>query len=244
MSQLETNPLNTPTQLVVNPNQVMAVNPTANVTNFQWEDQLMIRYNKAQQQIQQLDWVKLANKNKFFDSFTWTIGATGNIWTKEITPRELLKLIPVGKNNNSFVDFNAVLFSLKNANNPFYAGYAVLYFDPAPTPDYYQNMIQGFTKTLANIWQFQTVPLSPKTADEVNFTIPLIYPFEKMRTHRFGSTEPYPITDYLLDYPLGRLAVDVFSPLASTSPIVDLEYTLSAQILDLEITGSYFNNAE
>lgn len=236
MSQVETNPIVNPTITVSNPNQIMQVKPAVQITNFLFEDASMVRQQRSPFSLDQMDWLSLANKNKFIAPIPWAVAATGDIYTLELTPNFISTLIPTGKTQNTFFDYDTVLFSLKSTANAFYQGYALVCFDPSPTPDFYGSVL-GFTKSNIDYWQLQNVKLSPKTSGEINFTIPLNYLLDKFKNNH-GVTDQAALDAYMGTYSLGRIIIRVLAPLATTSPNTTLVYTLSGQVVDLRTSGT------
>ena len=242
MSQTETNPLNNPTIRVKNPTQVMDILPTAQSTNFLMDDSVYLRMGENPITIQQLDWVKLAQKNKYIFNVNWTTTSTGIISTTLITPQYLNSLIPVGLDFNTYINYDNVLFSVKNANNPFYAGLILLAFDNAPTISYYSDIF-GLTLNARDIWQLSHVYISPKTDGETNVMIPINYPFAYMKNPRSGlspNDREFALNSYLSNYGFGVLRFFVLSQLDTTSPVLNQNLTVSGQVLDLSTGGLNF----
>lgn len=236
MSQVETNPVVNPTVTVTNPNQIMQVKPTVQITNFSFEGTPMVRTQRPPFSLDQMDWLTLAEKNKYIASFTWNISSTGIIYTLELTPAVIRSLIPTGFTQNTFFDYDTVMFSIKSSANAFYQGYALVCFDPAPDPLYNENIL-GNARTIKDFWQYQNVKLSPKTSGEINFTIPLIYLLDKFKNPH-GSLNQAALDAYMNGYSLGRILVYVMAPLATTSAITTQRYTISGQVLDLSTSGT------
>jgi len=235
MSQVETNPVLNPTTLVTNPNQIMQVKPAVQITNFSFEGSPMVRIQRPSFSLDQMSWLTLANKNKYIDTFTWNVSDSGTIYTLELTPNFINTLIPTGKTQNTFFDYDTVLFSIKSTANAFYQGYALICFDPAPTSNY-NSTVFGKTRTQADYWQYQNVKLSPKTTGEINFTIPLIYLLDKFRNVHAALNQGQ-LEDYMTSYSLGRIIVQVYAPLATNSSITNQRYTISGQVMDLATSG-------
>jgi hypothetical protein len=242
MSQTETNPLNNPTIRVKNPTQVMDVLPTAQSTNFLMDDSVYLRMRENPITIEQLDWVKLARKNKFFANLDWATSSAGMIYTLLFTPTVVNSLIPVGLDINTFINYDNLLLSLKNANNPFYAGLLLVAFDNAPTTTYYTDIF-GITLNARDMWQFSHIYVSPKTDGESNMLIPINYPFAYFKNPRASlpvADRQRALNDWVTDYGFGCLRIFVLSPLVTTSTILTQSITISGQVLDLSTGGLNF----
>jgi len=242
MSQTETNPLNNPTIRVRNPTQIMDVLPTAQSTNFLMDDSNYMRLGENPITIEQLDWVKLAKKNKYLANLNWSTSSTGMIYTQLITPSFVNNLIPVGLDINTFINYDNLLLSLKNANNPFYAGLGLLAFDNAPSTTYYSDIF-GITLNARDMWQFSHIFISPKTDGESNMLIPINYPFAYFKNPRVGlapTDKQLALNDWLTNYGFGCLRFFVLAPLVTTSTILTQSITISGQVLDLTTGGLNF----
>jgi len=252
MSQLETNPLTNPTILETHPTQQMLVKPPAQIMDLRSTSLFFVRNQTTQFTMEQLDWIKLAMKNKYISTFIWHV-SSGNSWfEKEFTIADLIPLIPIGLKFTSFKNFNTVLFSIKPTSNAFFAGLTMLCWDPAPTPSYYAD-IWNIDLTLTpdmgthRKFQFNKMMISPKTADEFQFIIGINSPFNFFKTKHVstGGNPILPRLDLLADYhdryPLGRIRSGVLSQLNTTSPLTSLSFSLSGQILDLATAGLFIN---
>jgi hypothetical protein len=242
MSQTETNPLNNPTIRVKNPTQIMDILPTAQSTNFLMDDSVYLRMRENPITIEQLDWVKLAKKNKYLANLNWATSSTGTIYTQLITPSFVNTLIPVGLDINTFINYDSLLLSLKNANNPFYAGLLLVTFDNAPSSTYYGDIF-GITLNARDMWQFSHIYISPKTDGESNILIPINYPFAYFKNPRTGlppNDTQLALNNWLTNYGFGCLRVFVLSPLVTTSTILTQSVTISGQVLDLSTGGLNF----
>lgn len=236
MSQVETNPVVSPTITVNNPNQIMQVKPAVQITNFSFEGIPMVRTQRPPFTLDQMDWIKLAEKNKYIATFTWNLVNTGNIYVLELTPAFIRTLIPTGFTQNTFFDYDTVMFSIKSSANAFYQGYSLVCYDPAPFPTYNEDIL-GRQRTPNDYWQYQNVKLSPKTSGEINFTIPLIYLLDKFKNNH-NQPDQASLDNYMGGYSLGRIIVHVLAPLATTSAITSQKYTISGQVLDLRTSGT------
>jgi hypothetical protein len=242
MSMLETNPLNNPTIRVRNPTQVMDVLPTAQSTNFLMDDSVYLRMKENPITVKQLDWVELAKKNKYLSNLNWGTSSSGMIYSQLITPSYVNNLIPVGLDFNTFINYDNLLFSLKNAHNAFYAGLLLVAFDNAPSPTYYSDIF-GITLSGRDMWQFSHIYVSPKTDGESNILIPVNFPFayfKNPRANLSSSDKQLALNNWITNYGFGCLRIYVLSPLVTTSTILTQSITISGQVLDLSTGGLNF----
>lgn len=234
MSQLETNPLANPTTVVTLPTQVMEVLPPTIMDTL---DLIPLNRNNSGFSIQQLDWVQLAKKNKYLATFNWTRAGAFASWISfNFTVNTIKRLSPVARQRMNYANASTLMISIKPTSNAFFQGYSNLYWDPAPTSDYY-NDILGITINSELTAQFKCYPISPKTSDEINLLVPINFPFDYMLFSPGSSTT---LTDYFDSYRFGSLRAVPFSPLATTSALVQLTYIMSGQVMDLKTAGTYF----
>jgi len=245
MSQLETTPELNPTRIESHPTQEMLVKEPMIVVDFRTTPSESIRHESSAFSIEQLDWVKIASKNKYIETFTWTVGSTVPWMEKEFTIADILPLIPIGLKYNSYANFNTVLISIKPTNNAYFAGLSALCWDNAPSLNYYDKY--NINLTNARKFQFQKIMISPKDSGEINFLIPLNFPFEFIKIVQTGTTYPYlgrlnAMAAYMNRYVLGRVRTAVLSVLATTSTLTSLQFTMSGQVLDLQTAGLNINS--
>lgn len=243
MSELETNPLNNTTIQVENPNQIMVVKPTVQITNFSYDGSDRISVPRPFS-LNQLDWIQIAAKNKYFDSFDWNVGDVGIIRRITITPQFIrTNLIPLGTNFNTWFDYKNVLMSIKSAANPYYAGLLMVSFLSSWNVDP-TNVKSAKVLSIRDLFQVPHVFISPKTSGEVNFLVPLNYPFEAFRNkpQGFGSAQTE-LELFMDNYVFGHIIISVLSPLATTSSKMKLTYTFSGQVLDLSTSGAIFTTS-
>jgi len=238
MSQLETNPLANPTTENDNPTQLMEVLPAAVVPNLRFDPPGLVRTQGPNIKIEQLDWIKIAEKNKFIKSFQWNVNNDSAWFNQEFDYNLVQTLTPVAWEINTYSNFNSLLMSIKPTNNAFFMGLTGLFFDPAPHINYYNNLFGIDAQHLTRIWQFRKVMISPKDSGEINFLVPINFPFEmfKNRINR-GPLYLRNVSSYLQDYPFGRLRSKPLTDLHSTSDLTALHFVLSGQVLDLETGG-------
>jgi len=237
MSQLETNPLDNPTVRVELPTQIMQVKPAVQTTDFQFLGSPLLRQPSSNFSMQQLDWIQIAKKNKLIDTYTWNISSSDPWLTLHIDFAFIRKIIPIGLSFNAYANLTHLLISLKPTNNPFFRGLSILTFIPHPVFNYH-NKLFGYplTNHLPHLSQFQRVVISPKTSGEINMLIPLNFPFNFWKTE-LGSASNNRVANYMLTYQFGSLFTGVYSTLETTGTLTSLDYTLSAQVLDLSTAG-------
>lgn len=242
MSQTETNPLNNPTVRVANPNQLMDVLPPSQLTDHRLDGQDFLRMHENPLRMLQMDWLKLPQKNKYFASFDWTTTSTGVVNTQQINHSFVQNLIPVGSTFNTFFNYDNLFISVKNANNPFYAGLLLQTWDNAPSSTYYVDILGFNSLTAVEQWQFSHQFISPKTDGETNCMIPINYPFAYFKNVSTPTSSPSELAldTYISSYTFGFLRHFVLSPLKTTSTILNQNLTLSGQLLDLSTAGLNF----
>lgn len=243
MSQIATAPETNPTEVVNSFHQVLNVKPSVEIIDFGADDMsdMPIRNSFV---MSQPDWVKLASKNKYIEKFTWNLTDTGIIWSKDWTYDTLAPLIPSGIIENSYVKFSKVLISIKPTNNAFLKG--MTYISCYNGPPLYSS-VTGTAVTTDNrvFYQLKHAPLSPQSSNEINFMLPINYPFEMFKTPILTvSTTNYSdkLAQYTRSYPLCSTYARVFDQLSTTSAVTSLDFTVSGQILDLELNGVRYND--
>lgn len=241
MSQIETNPINTPTIKVENPTQVMHVKSPVQISNFHFDPLGLIRSQNSKFSIEQLDWQKLAQKNKYYTTYIWTLNSLDSWILQRIDWDFVKRFIPVGMRFNSFSNFNNFLISIKPTNNAFFKGLTMMTFDPAPSSTFYSDIYEIDINSRERQYQLSKIAISPKTSGEINVLIPINFPFEFFKNN--VTATPGNVGDVLSNYPFGYLRSFVLSPLGTTSALTELAYTASAQVLDLQTAGLYINNA-
>jgi hypothetical protein len=237
MSYITTAPETNPTSITQNPTQIMQVKPAVQVKDFANDNIESIKEEKTFS-ITQLDWVKLAAKNKVVDNLTWVVGAADLVYSRDINLAFLSTLIPVGKDFNSFTNMHRIMFSFKLTFNANYAGKLAVIWNPSPFPDYLAVHFGFDLDDLRVINLLQKVWLSPDNSEEVNIMIPVIFPWNYFK---WGSKTPLSLSAVLStlsdNYNFGTLSTKVFSPLVSNSPVTSLRISVSAQIMDLSTAG-------
>jgi len=238
MSSNQSDPINNPTQIVTLPKQIMSVKPAARIMDYM---HLAINQSVAFN-TNQMDWIAIAKKNKFVKELIWTVGSTSDWIYQELTPNMILQYAQIAKNYQLFFNCNAILVTIQPTNNTFMQGMTKVAFDPAP-PNYYRIALGNPTADIPvhAFQQFETFEISPKTSDTYNMVIPINIPFPYITTNYEGGgvleSEIMRIFDYIADYPLGVIRSKVFAPLETKSPITELRFNMSLQLLDLRTDG-------
>lgn len=243
MSQPKTAPESNPTMIVSNPTQMLQVIPQVQVTNFQFDSVQDILEQKSFS-IEQLDWVKIAKKNKTIGNFLWVTSSTIAPYNLNVNMNFVRSLIPIGKSFNNFGKYTKLLITIKPTSNSLYQGLLGFFFDPSPTSTYLQDYFGMDLSDIRIAHQFQKVWISPENTNEINMLIPINYPFEFFKLLSAGTTTSHgrALYDYTNNYSFGTLKTIVYSPLATTSTNNTLRFNVSAQILDLQTAGLYINN--
>jgi len=242
MSQLETTPELNPTHLESHPTQQMLVKEPMIFIDLRSAPPQSLRGENSSFSVEQMDWVKIAQKNKYMHTYSWPVGSTVPWLEKEFRIEDILPLIPVGLKFNSYANFNAVLISIKPTNNAYFQGLTALCWDNAPSIQYYDNYLINVAASNARKFQFSKIMISPKDSGEINFLIPINFPFEFIKLFNPSLLSPsgprnIAMARYFYRYSLGRLRTAVLSQLATTSTLTQLTFTMSGQVLDLHTAG-------
>lgn len=253
MSTTESNSLFNPTSVTKNPNQIMVELPDNQFTSF-------VLGNPFSRDVtsfstDQVGWNDLASTDKYVDTFLWSTSSLKGtvIYTKEIDFSFIKSLAPMSQNINLFSNFNTLMLSIKNTENPFYQGMLYVYFDPSPAvmgPSYllsfYPNVLTfngGVDQTLTTISQFSGIPNMPKNSGVDRFLIPINYPYQFFSGLPSAAVTAAltPSTQsrlrYADSYSLGRLRVVVYDPLNTMSPLNTLKFSVNASITNFTTAG-------
>jgi hypothetical protein len=235
MSQLETNPLQNPTEQLNLPKQILNIKPTLGLINFIQDYSF---HSKATEiKFDQMDWVKISAKNKYFASPFWTINTTTSWFTQEIDPSFIFKFAQISRTYQTFFVYDALLISLQPTIHPFFQGLTKFAFDPAPTEDYYTRIL-GVTIDDAAFAQFMTFDLTPKTRDRKDMLIPMLTPFAYITRQPLGLDDGnIDAENYLYNYPMGRIRTRVYSQLETKGTNVAVQMHFSGQIINLKTEG-------
>lgn len=232
MSQIETNPLLTPTSITNKPNQEVEHLPTILAHDFS-------TYNPYNRHVSaflvpQTDWVSIAATEKYFSELTWDTSSLGELMTLEFDFKSISDLIPIGLDFNSYANLDTVLITIHKTDNAFYQGALVIAFDPSPDPNFYKDFYRLDLK-LDQIWQFPKVILNPKTSGDIVLSIPLNIPFEMFR---LGDSQ---FAKWFKEYSFGRLRFYVMDKLATKSPSQSLSYAIQGNIVNFATSGLNFS---
>lgn len=238
MSQLETNPLTNPTVQTILPKQIMNTNPSIGIVDF--VEGLSYHDKSTEIKFDQMDWVKIAAKNKYIASPLWNISSTDSWYTREINPQFVFSLSQVSRTIQTFFAYDALLVSIQPTIHAFFQGLTKFAFDPSPSEDYYQRIL-GFTIDDAAFTQFITFDMTPKTRDRKDMLIPFLTPFAYITRQPVGIDDGNIDTEvYLYNYPMGRILSRVFSPLTTKGTNVAVQMHVSAQVINLRTEGMNF----
>lgn len=243
MSQLNTAPLINPTVPETHPNQQMLVKEPAIIRNFSI-DPFKESQDNNYFSIPQMDWVKFSQKNKVVNIFNWTPVSPANLYRLTVDFSFVDSLIPVGKDFNSFYNFNSVTFSIKPTSNAFVQGLACLTWIPAPTAGASGDFreVWGYDYyTTTKLWQIpRKFFISPNNTDEYNFTVPVTLPFNFFKWGGELSSVSGALQEYLREYTFGTVSIDVVVPFSTKTDITNIPFVVSAQLTDLQTSGIKF----
>lgn len=235
MSQIETNPLQNPTTQLSLPKQIMNVKPSLGLINFL--EGLTIHDKSNEINYDQMDWTKIAAKNKFIAAPQWSISSPINWYTQEINPKFIFNFVQVARTVQTFFQYDILLMSIQPTFNPYFQGLVKFAFDPAPTPDYYSEIL-GIKMDDALFTQFMTFDVTPKSRDRKDMAIPMLTPFAYIARQPLGLDNGNVDAElYLYNYPMGRILNRVFSPLVTKSTNTSMQMHISAQVMNLKTEG-------
>lgn len=242
MSLLSTAPETNPTILETHPTQVMRVKPSVEIIDFTFDDISTVVDTKTFQ-IEQLDWLKLSQKNKFIQFYTWPIDVSTTWMTIDFNRAFIDQLMPVGQAFNSFSKFTKVLISIKPTSNSLMQGLSVISYQPVPVGNFL-NVAYNYNLT-ANPERIFQIPgkkfVSPNNSNELNFLVPINFPFEFFRWSAGSGGTPSDFQEnYIGSYQFGTLTIQNLIPLTTKSALTGLVYSVSAQVIDLQTAGLNF----
>lgn len=169
-----------------------------------------------------------AMKEKLVDTYPWRVGVFENqriiLNMKHFTNNHLLFENKISQ----FWNFNWE-FMYKVITNGTYQGAMILYFDPAPSPNYYANVFRK-TVNLRDKFQFGHFMFTADKQEQINFTTPNLYPFNYVLAASNNS--------YYTNYPLGIVYMDTVSALQTTSPVKILNILISERLIDVNHYGN------
>jgi len=240
MSQLSTAPLLNPTIEVDNLNQKMLVKSQVQAVDFGFDD-VSQHLQQDTMNIERMTWEKIASKNQLISNHKWEVG-TDTVWMEiPITYDYLRKLMSLGAEVHTYTKFSRVLFSLKPTNNSLFQGLSILSFRTLPENVYLKQTFNIDDDSKAKSWQFRKMFIQPNDSNDINFFIPIIFPFSKFANNISSGTINAFRGEYFKNYTLGIIKIKTIVPLKTKSELLALNYTLSAQILDLQLAGIQVN---
>jgi len=228
MSQLETNPLFNTTKTTRKPKQQQETKPPI-VTDFGIG--IEAQSNSLNLNCNQMDWIKVSEKNKYLKSVSWNIDSTTQWFTQEIDVPLILSLAQIGRQYQAYFSFDRVKISIQPTHQAFFQGNTKIAYDPSPAADYY-DLILGVPDSDAAFYQLQTVDFSPKTIQSYDFLCPMLAPFAFLAT--LGNGINAPTENYLNSYKMGRLVSRVYSSLTTKGTNTSIQYHVSGELLGLK----------
>jgi len=236
MTSIETSPLLNPTFVSQNQNQIIESKPplppihALSISN-------MPRYIEPLQ-TEQIDVPGIADKEKYYTSFTWGLSNTSNsvVFSFELTIGNLLPFAPLGTTVQSFVNMKSFQLTIKNTNNFTFQGSLLSYHDPSPASNYFNNIV-GQSKYLTHKWQFPDVHLiEPKNRNPLVWNIPINLPFDLFQINHPNVDA----SSYILTYSFGRIEVCVNDVLTTTSPVTTLNFRVHCKLNEYSTAGNAF----
>lgn len=190
-------------------------------------DYRMRNFNNKQLTIQDY-----AQKEITFDHLQWKVGTPVN-YIYEITPKKLMNYLKLRPLNTYFSFDNE--FLVKFNTHQYMQGLLVLYFDPAPTVDYYSKFFGIEQDSLWAYFQFAHQLKFAGDRDVLNFSVPMIYPFNYFYPN---TNRDIPIRDFLNDYPMGRWSMKEIIPLKTTSTVTEIPIMIVQKLKDVKYAGN------
>lgn len=237
MSFLETDPLINPTQKEKHPNQIMEIKPVKANLDFMFESMNLVKPPRNNLDIDEMTWTSVNEKNRVWVLSSFSINST-TATTVPITVASIRQRLDIATQYNSFFDFDAIKFSLKFTNNPQYAGLFMVAWEPTAGPNWLLDT-QGVNPSIHDYWQLNKKLFSPKDSDDIDFTVPINYPFNFFRfpSTVTASADVTAQQQYLDTYHFGQFRFIVVSPLVSKSLNTYLQWTLNYEFVKLKTAG-------
>ncbi|UHK03079.1 MAG: hypothetical protein GABPV2_gp1 [Guiyang argiope bruennichi polycipivirus 2] len=236
MSFLETNPITNPTSVQQRDNQqIFSQNTDPMSIDFPFYRELTPFKNP------QVTIPGVSSMEKPIFKATWS---TSNNINTEIFHIELdfalirNHIATFGISNQVFANFNAFVITLRRTDMANYQGLALLAFDPAPSPNYY-NTVFGIPFATKNDFQLDLIKIvEPKTSEDIVFAVPFHIPFEMLQIQNNAD----PLTNYHSFYSFGTIRLSVLQPLETTNATQSLEYRVSGYLTNLSTAGNVFKS--
>jgi len=241
MSLLSTTPQLNPTVIENNPTQVLYSTPVETLQILNPGGQLIMKQHNAMH-VENMTFEKVAEVEKFLAKIDWTVGDVGEFLKYEFTIEQLDNIITEMPQSFYWRDFGEVEFRLKTTLNAFVAGLAVLYYDPAPSDDYWSVM---FDVSITNQHRvlFQNILFEPVKASQIAWTLPFSNPFRLYPNKVSGGDYNVTYTaDYIRRYSMGRIIAYPIVPLVTGTDITRVPFALRAKMKGLRVGGANFAN--
>lgn len=177
-----------------------------------------------------------AQKEITYDHVSWKVG-TPFTYTYEVTPNNLMKYLKL-KSLNTYLSFDNE-FLIKFNTHQYMQGLLILYFDPAPTVNYYEKYFGIPQNSIWACFQFAHQLKFAGDRDVLKFSVPMIYPFNFF----FPDSNPKTrIAEYLQKYPMGRWRLKEIVSLTTTSPVTEIPIMLVQKLKDVKYAGNRLGN--
>jgi hypothetical protein len=237
MSQPETNEILNPTHTFGLPLQVITEEQNsvtkllANTTNVPASKVMTDPSNY------QMTPASFAAKQKILAHINFNTGqaSSTDIFAVSFTPGYFVPYFTFAsafKVRNFDIEVNA-----KPTNNSMFQGLYRLYFDAAPSTEYYSWYGNGINT--ANSFQLPGINITGNSADVQKIYIPKLYPFNYFYQTFTGTPSE---VNYMRDYPMGRLVARVISPLATTGTITTMPTMLTMALPNFTYGATKINN--
>jgi hypothetical protein len=237
MSSIETNPLINNTIVTPHQNQLLVSRPEltpAMCNSFDTFYREITPFSTEQVNIPALAAMQRYNAN-----FLWKTSDAENdeLFDIQLDINTLRTFAPLGLDQQTFMNARAVKISFENTNNAFYQGALLVYYSPAPSSNFF-NQVYGINLSLADKFQHKVWKLiEPKNRNGITFSVDMIVPFELFQ---YNSNQE-DIKKYIRDYSYGSIKVVVATPLETKSPTLSLNFRVTTEIVGYSTAGNNFD---
>lgn len=194
------------------------------------------RYRTRTYNNQQLALQDYAQKEIVLDRFKWTVGKPMD-FTFEVTPMSLMQFLKLKALNTFFTFENE--FKIKFNTHQYMQGLAVLFFDPAPANNYYNYYFDVPQASMNFHWQLPHRQKFAMDRDVLQFSVPMIYPFNYFySTSNDSHGEQASIYTFLNTYPMGRWHLRSITNLQTTSPVISIPIMITQRLTNVKYAGN------
>lgn len=244
MSLISTTPEFNPTVVNKNPTQVLQEEQIGIKADLFPNGQNIMKLHNAMH-VENMDFTKIAAMEKFVSKEQWVLGNTADWFRYEFTIGKLDNLITDMPKDFLWRDFNNVEFKLYTTLNAYVAGFTVLYYDCAPTSDYW-SVMYGISLDDYYKVQFPCVMYEPTKSTSITWNLPIANPF-RMYSKHVATTDLVVnlLHEYIRDYPMGRFMAFPLVPLLTGATLITrVPFAFRGKITDLTVAGTDYAKAK